>query len=75
MTDIKIRNVSKIFGGNWETALAMTQQGADKGEVLAKTGCSVGLDNVSLDIAAAASSSSWACRAPANRRWCATSTG
>ena len=50
MTDINIRNVSKIFGGNWKTALAMTQQGADKSEVLAKTGCSVGLDNVSLDI-------------------------
>lgn len=51
MTEIKIRNVSKIFGGNWKSALAMTQQGADKGEILAKTGCSVGLDNVSLDIA------------------------
>ncbi|AQS64198.1 Glycine betaine transport ATP-binding protein OpuAA [Rhizobium rhizogenes] len=51
MTDIAIRNVSKIFGGNWKTALAMTRDGADKAEILAKTGCSVGLDNVSLDIA------------------------
>ncbi len=50
MTDIKIRNVSKIFGGNWKTALAMTKDSADKGVILAKTGCSVGLDNVSLDI-------------------------
>ncbi|MDX3974591.1 glycine betaine/L-proline ABC transporter ATP-binding protein [Shinella sp.] len=50
MTDIKIRNVSKIFGGNWKTALAMTRDGADKTAILAKTGCSVGLDNVSLDI-------------------------
>ncbi|MES5043736.1 glycine betaine/L-proline ABC transporter ATP-binding protein [Rhizobium nepotum] len=51
MTDIAIRNVSKIFGGNWKTALAMTRDGADKAAILAKTGCSVGLDNVSLDIA------------------------
>ena len=27
MTDIHIRNVSKIFGGNWKAALAMAQQG------------------------------------------------
>lgn len=51
MTDIHIRNVSKIFGGNWKAALAMAQQGAEKSEILAKTECSVGLDNVSLDIA------------------------
>ncbi|MFK3777604.1 glycine betaine/L-proline ABC transporter ATP-binding protein [Agrobacterium sp. NPDC089420] len=51
MTDIAIRNVSKIFGGNWKAALAMTRDGADKAEILARTGCSVGLDNVSLDIA------------------------
>lgn len=51
MTDIAIRNVSKIFGGNWKVALAMTKDGADKAEILAKTGCSVGLDDVSLDIA------------------------
>ncbi|MCZ7480809.1 glycine betaine/L-proline ABC transporter ATP-binding protein [Rhizobium rhizogenes] len=51
MTDIAIRNVSKIFGGNWKAALAMTKDGADKAEILAKTGCSVGLDDVSLDIA------------------------
>ena len=29
----------------------MTKDGADKAEILAKTGCSVGLDDVSLDIA------------------------
>jgi glycine betaine/proline transport system ATP-binding protein len=51
MTDIAIRNVSKIFGSNWKTALAMTRDGVDKAAILAKTGCSVGLDDVSLDIA------------------------
>ena len=50
MTDIAIRNVSKIFGNNWKTALAMTREGADKADILARTGCSVGLDDVSLDI-------------------------
>lgn len=30
MTDIHIRNVSKIFGGNWKAALSMAQQGAEK---------------------------------------------
>lgn len=37
MTDIHIRNVSKIFGGNWKAALAMAQQGAEKSDILAKT--------------------------------------
>ena len=50
MTDIAIRNVSKIFGNNWKTALAMTREGADKANILSRTGCSVGLDDVSLDI-------------------------
>ena len=50
MTEIAIRNVSKIFGNNWKTALAMTREGADKADILARTGCSVGLDDVSLDI-------------------------
>lgn len=30
MTDIHIRNVSKIFGGNWKAALSMAQQGAQR---------------------------------------------
>ena len=50
MTDIAIRNVSKIFGNNWKAAFAMTREGADKADILARTGCSVGLDDVSLDI-------------------------
>ena len=50
MTDIAIRNVSKIFGNNWKAALAMAREGADKADILARTGCSVGLDDVSLDI-------------------------
>lgn len=49
---IRIRGVYKIFGEHWKQALAMAQDGADKADVLARTGCSVGLDNISLDIAA-----------------------
>lgn len=50
MADIAIRNVFKIFGSHPERALAMARDGADKGEILAHTGCSVGLNDVSLDI-------------------------
>lgn len=50
MTDIEIRNVFKIFGANSRAALAMVHAGADKAETLAKTGCSVGLNDISLKI-------------------------
>ncbi|MGQ9371162.1 quaternary amine ABC transporter ATP-binding protein [Azospirillum sp. ST 5-10] len=50
MADIEIRNVYKIFGSHAERALAMARDGADKDEILARTGCSVGLNDVSLDI-------------------------
>lgn len=52
MADIEIRNVSKIFGKDVKTALKMIRDGSDKSEVLAKCGCSVGLNDVSMSIAA-----------------------
>ena len=52
MGDIKIENVTKIFGSNVKTALAMVDQGFDKGEILRATQCSVGLNNISLNIEA-----------------------
>ncbi len=51
MADIEIRNVSKIFGKDVKTALKMIRDGSDKTEVLAKCGCSVGLNEVSMSIA------------------------
>jgi len=50
MTKIEIKNVYKIFGENPSKVLPMVQEGASKEEVLEKTGHTVGLDNVSLNI-------------------------
>ncbi|MDK1388439.1 betaine/proline/choline family ABC transporter ATP-binding protein [Sinorhizobium sp. 8-89] len=52
MADIEIRNVYKIFGHDAKTALAMAKDGLDKADILARSGCSVGLNNVSLKIGA-----------------------
>lgn len=52
MAEIEIRNVYKIFGRDTGTALRLAKDGLDKAEVLARTGCSVGLDDVSLTIGA-----------------------
>ena len=50
MPRIVARHIVKIFGHGSERALAMLRQGAGKAEVLAATGCTVGLDDVSLEI-------------------------
>ncbi len=50
MSYIEIRNIFKIFGPDPQTALQMAKAGADKDEILAKTGHTVGLHNVSLSI-------------------------
>ena len=50
MSKIEIKNVYKIFGSNPETVLPIVKQGASKEEVLEKTGHTVGLDNVSINI-------------------------
>lgn len=52
MADIEIRNVYKIFGQDSKAALAMAKEGLNKSEILARSGCSVGLNNVSLTIGA-----------------------
>ena len=48
MSKIEINNVYKIFGNNPKSILPMVKDGANKDEVLEKTGHTVGLDNVSL---------------------------
>ena len=50
MSKIEIKNVYKIFGNNPEIVLPMVKEGASKEEVLDKTGHTVGLDNVSINI-------------------------
>ena len=52
MAEIAVRNVFKIFGRNAAEGLAMARDGRDKAEILARTGCSVGLNDVSLTIGA-----------------------
>jgi len=49
---IEVSRVTKIFGRDAAAAGALVAQGIDKAEILARTGCSVGLRNVSLDIPA-----------------------
>lgn len=48
---IRMRGVTKIFGPDPQTALALLRSGKSKDDVQAETGHVVGLDNVSLNIA------------------------
>ena len=50
MNKIEIRNVFKIFGNRSKDALAMISQGRSKDQVLAETGCVVGVNDLSLTI-------------------------
>ena len=50
MSKIEIKNVYKIFGSNPQSVMPMVRDGANKEEVLEKTGHTVGLDDVSLNI-------------------------
>ena len=47
---IVLEHVSKIFGDKPERALALLKSGAGKDQLLAETGCSVGVDDVSMTI-------------------------
>ncbi|WP_213875639.1 glycine betaine/L-proline ABC transporter ATP-binding protein [Pseudomonas sp. dw_358] len=52
MSLIEVHNVSKIFGPHPQQALQLLQQGQSKDQVLAASGCVVGVDNLSLSIEA-----------------------
>ncbi len=52
MSKIVVKNVFKIFGQRADEALALIQQGKGKAEVLAETGCVVGVNDLSLSIGA-----------------------
>ncbi|MBB3808606.1 glycine betaine/L-proline ABC transporter ATP-binding protein ProV [Pseudochelatococcus contaminans] len=49
---ISLKNVYKIFGERPETALEQLKSGRSKPEILADTGCSVGVNDASFDIMA-----------------------
>ena len=50
MSKIEIKNVYKIFGSKPHEVLPMVREGANKEDVLEKTGHTVGLDDVTLSI-------------------------
>jgi glycine betaine/proline transport system ATP-binding protein len=50
MAAIQIRDVAKVFGKNPAAALALARDRVDKLEILARTGASIGLIDVNLDI-------------------------
>ena len=47
---IKIKNLYKIFGNNTTEALNLVKTGLSKEELLEKTNCVLGLNNINLDI-------------------------
>jgi glycine betaine/proline transport system ATP-binding protein len=50
MSKIQIRDVTKVFGRHEAKGLALAQEGVGKAEILAQTGCTLGLKDVNLDI-------------------------
>lgn len=48
--ELVLKNLYKIFGNQSTRALKMAQQGEDKEEILSQTGCTLGVNNVSLSI-------------------------
>jgi len=48
---IVVERVSKIFGKREQAALALLREGHDEADILARTGCVVGVDDLSLEIA------------------------
>lgn len=51
MPRVKVRGLTKIFGTKIDPALRLVDDGASRGDILAATGCVVGLRNVSFDVA------------------------
>lgn len=47
---IQLKDVTKVFGGRAETVGALLRSGADKDQIRRKTGATVGVNKVSLDI-------------------------
>ena len=50
VSKIEVKNVFKIFGARSKEALALIGQGKTKDQVLAETGCVVGVNDLSLSI-------------------------
>lgn len=50
MENIKVRNLYKVFGTKTKKAMELVRQGLGKDEILEKTGCTVGVNNVSFEV-------------------------
>lgn len=50
MAKIEVRSVTKVFGEYSSAALSMLKKGRTKSDILRKTGCVIGVNNVSLDV-------------------------
>ena len=48
---VEVRNVWKVFGARSERAIEMSSEGAGRSEVLAATGCTIGVRDVSFTVA------------------------
>lgn len=48
---VRVRGLTKVFGTKIEPALRLIQEGASRAEILAATGCVVGLRDVNFDVA------------------------
>ena len=48
---LEVRNVWKVFGAKQSEAMTLSQQGAPRSEVLAATGCTIGVRDVSFSVA------------------------
>ena len=47
---ISIKNVTKVFGKSSESAIDLLKKGYSKRDILKKTGCTIGVNRVNLDI-------------------------
>jgi glycine betaine/proline transport system ATP-binding protein len=47
---ISVRNIYKIFGTNTGAALELLKQKISKADILSRTGCNIGINNISLEI-------------------------
>ena len=50
ISKIEVRNVFKVFGNRQKDVLALINQGKNKEQVLAQTGCVIGINDLSLSI-------------------------
>ncbi|MDA3865803.1 MAG: glycine betaine/L-proline ABC transporter ATP-binding protein [Salinivirgaceae bacterium] len=50
MSDIQVKKLNVIFGKRKKEALKLLEQGLDKAEILNKTGCTVGVYDVNLEV-------------------------